>query len=51
MSSIPMWIFGVVAIGALAYIYFYGGTDDFGENISIGFTLMLVGIILGGIFL
>ncbi len=49
--NIPIWIFVFIGVGAIIYVYFVGGSDDPQENYSISFVTLLLGLVLGGIFL
>lgn len=50
-KSAALWILGLVTIGAIVYIYYAGGSEDYPENYGIAFVAMIVGMVIGGMFI
>lgn len=48
MADIPMWIFVIFAVGAILYLYI---RQDSQYDIDVAFVFVLLGTVLGGIFL
>lgn len=41
----------ILVVGAIAYVYYAGGQEDIPENAGIAFVMLLLGVVLGGVFL